>query len=315
MYKTMYTWTDNSPVYRGEISINQYEVSFTERADIAVIGSGPAGISAAITAKVREKNIILFGMGGLSEKISKAKLIRNYPALPEISGEQLAKAFADHLESLDIAVRKEQVSNIYPMGDYFSIVTASAIYEAEAVILATGATHEKPLPGEDRLLGRGVSYCATCDAFFFRGKTVIVLGYSDESKSEAEFLAETCAHVYYLPIKGDARFDAENITVISGKPLAILGDTKAEALQTDTQTYHADGIFILRDAVSPDKLVHGLHIDGSHVAVDMQMKTDIPGCFACGDVAGPPYQYIKAAGQGNTAALSAVAYLAKKKRQ
>ena len=282
------------------------------RFDIAIIGSGPAGISAAITAKVRNKDIILFG-SGMSEKVTKAHSVLNYTGLPNVSGEALADALFKHLESLNIEITRERVTAVLSMGDYFALQTsADNIYEARTVILATGTVQGKAIEGENELLGKGVSYCATCDALFFKDKTVAVLGANSEAPHEAKFLAATCKKVYYLPLKGNADISADNLTVISGKPLAILGDGKVSALKTDRDTYSVDGVFILRDALSPEKLVSGLKTDGAHVAVDINMRTSIDGCFACGDIAGTPYQYIKAAGQGNSAALSAVAYLAKK---
>lgn len=280
-----------------------------ERIDIAIIGSGPAGVSAAITAKARGKKLLLFGSSIISDKVAKAHGIRNYPGLPDVTGAELADALKKHLDAMEIPLQNEQVVNVYAMGDYFGIQTPTNMYEASSVILATGVIQGKPLPGEDELLGRGVSYCATCDAHFYKEKTVAVLGYNEEAAAEAEFLAEGCKEVYYLPVKGEADFKAENIKVIHQKPKAILGGMKAEALETDQETLTVDGVFILKDAVSPEKLVPGLAIDGAHVVVDLQMATNLPGLFACGDVAGKPYQYIKSAGQGNVAALSAVEYL------
>ena len=168
-------------------------------------------------------------------------------------------------------------------------------------------------PGEDELLGRGVSYCATCDAHFYKGKAVAVLGYNAESCREADFLAETCARVLYFPVVPHEVNVGPNVTVVRERVLSIPGTMRAEGVQTDKALHPVDGVFVLRDAVAPDKLVPGLATDGPHVAVDAQMRTNLPGCFACGDLAGKPYQYIKAAGQGNIAALSAVEWLAEQK--
>ena len=284
------------------------------RIEIAVIGSGPGGISAAITASVRNKRVTLFRMHGMSGKVSKAHLIRNYPGLPDISGEDLAQALENHLRMMEVPVCDEQVSAIYPMGDYFGIQTAANIYEADAVILATGVTQGKTLPGEERLLGRGVSYCATCDAMLYRGKTVAVLGYNSESDAEVKFLSEVVGRVYYLPMgRKTALGETEKIALLSGAPKAIVGEQRVAALEMQDASIPVDGVFVLRDAIAPDKLVSGLKMDGPHVEVNLQMETNLPGCFACGDVTGKPYQYIKAAGQGNVAALSAVGYLASKK--
>ena len=285
-----------------------------ERYDIAVIGTGPAGVSAAITAKVRGKKLILFGSRHLSDKVEKAHSILNYPGLPNVSGAELANAYRMQLDSLDIPITEKQVTAVYAMGDYFAIQTPDDMVESTAVILAAGVVTTKALPGEDAFLGRGVSYCATCDAHFYRGKTVAVLGYSEQACREADFLAETCEKVLYFPAAPHEVQVNGRVEVVREKPAAILGDRQARTLETKSgKQFDVDGIFVLRASVAPDKLVPGLAVEDNHIRVDLQMRTNLPGCFACGDAAGPPYQYIKAAGQGNVAALSAVAYLAEQK--
>ncbi len=285
-----------------------------ERYDIAVIGTGPAGVSAAITAKVRGKKLILFGSRHLSDKVEKAHSILNYPGLPNVSGAELANAYRMQLDSLDIPITEKQVTAVYAMGDYFAIQTPDDMVESTTVILAAGVVTSKALPGEDAFLGRGVSYCATCDAHFYRGKTVAVLGYSEHACREADFLAETCEKVLYFPAAPHEVQVNGRVEVVREKPAAILGDRQARTLETKSgKRFDVDGIFVLRASVAPDKLVPGLAVEDNHIRVDLQMRTNLPGCFACGDAVGPPYQYIKAAGQGNVAALSAVAYLAEQK--
>lgn len=284
-----------------------------ERWDIAIIGTGPAGVSAAITAKVRNKKILLFGSKHSSEKVYRAQQIQNYPGLPDISGEELAGQYQKQLEQLEIPVTEERVSAVYAMGDYFAIQASGKMYEASAVILAAGVVQGKAFPGEKEFLGRGVSYCATCDAMLYRGKTAAVIGYTEEAQRESEFLAELAGKVYYIPMgKGEVDLP-ESIEVIREKPLEIKGQDLVEYLKTDAAEYQVDGVFILRDSVSAEQLIPGLDIEDGHVKVNLQMETNIPGCFACGDVAGKPYQYVKAAGQGNVAALSAVAWLTQKR--
>lgn len=287
-----------------------------ERYDIAIIGTGPGGVSAAITAKVRGKNLILFGSRHLSEKLEKAHSILNYPGLPNVSGQELARAFREQLDSLEIPITEKQVTAVYAMGDYFALQTPEELVEARTVILAAGVVTAKPLPGENELLGRGVSYCATCDAHFYRGKTVAVVGYSGHSCREADFLAESCEKVLYFPAAPHNVTVSPKVTVVRDKPSAILGQRQVTGIKTVSGAeYPVDGVFVLRDAVAPDKLVPGIQTQGNHIQVDLQMRTNLPGLFACGDVTGTPYQYVKAAGQGNVAALSAVAYLAEQKEK
>ncbi len=277
--------------------------------DIAIIGTGPAGLEAAITAKVRNKNLILFGSKDSSVKVAKAHTILNYLGLPEVSGEAMQKAFLNHLEQMGIEITDEQITAVYAMGESFMIQGASNMYEAKSVILATGVVAAKPYPNEDELLGRGVSYCATCDAALYKGKTAVVIASSSKEEAEADFLAEYAAKVYYIPLYKDEVHVKDSIEVVREKPVEIIGTGKVEKLKTDAREIETDGIFILREAVAPGKLVPGLETEGAHVKVNLDMSTSIPGCFAAGDIAGLPYQYIKSAGQGNTAALSAVAYL------
>lgn len=284
-----------------------------ERFDIAVIGTGPAGVSAAITAKIRNKNVILLGSKDLSPKISKAHLIENYPGLPAISGAELAAKLNEHLAALDISITDKQVGAVYAMGEHFVLQAGEDMIEAKTVIAATGIVQSKPLTGEDKFLGRGVSYCATCDARLYKGKTVAVLGYSADAADEAEYLAEVVDKVVYLPLGGDLPSPRENIVVTEEKPFKISGESSVNALVTDKAVHEVSCVFILRDAVMPDKLIPGIETDGPHIRADLNMQTNIPGLFVCGDIAGKPYQYVKAAGQGNVAALSAISYLNKNK--
>ena len=335
--------------------------------DIAIIGTGPAGISAAITATIRNKKIILFGSRELSDKIRKAYLIQNYPGLPECSGEDLSNAFAAHLEKMGIEITEEKINVVYPMGETFALQTMkNEMYQAQSVILACGMVQGKLLPGEEELVGRGVSYCATCDAPLYRGRSVAVIGYSPEAEEEVNFLSEVASEVLYFPVYRDEPKVAESVKVLRQIPQAILNKEAAEealsldqadpakssakapdsakapadskalsaasdalsvdalhpgqlalqsgqlAVQTAEGAYPADGIIVLRSSVPAKQLIPGIEMDGEHVKVNLQMETSVPGCFACGDITGKPYQYVKAAGQGNVAALSAVGYLDQK---
>ena len=287
------------------------------RYDIAIIGTGPDSLEAAITAKVRNKNIILFGSRNLSQKMAVVDHpILNYLGLPSVTGKEMAAAFQKQLDEMGIEITEQKVTSVYAMGDFFGLQLSNGeMAEADSVILASGVVAGKPYPGEEQFLGRGVSYCATCDAPLYRNKTVAVIGGSAEEEAEADFLGEVCEKVYYLPLyKGEPQFSHENMEVISGKPVEIKGMMKANQLVTDQNTYDVDCVFVLRAAQFPGQLVPGLATEGNAVKVDLQMKTNIAGLFAAGDIAGQPYQYIKAAGQGNTAALSAVSYLAEKKK-
>lgn len=287
------------------------------RYDIAIIGTGPAGISAAITAKLRNKNIILFGNKDLSDKINKAHSIKNYTGLPNVTGEELATALKNHLNDLDIEITEKRVNAVYSMGEYFALQVGKEMIESKSLIIATGVTASKTLENEDEFLGRGVSYCATCDAHFCKGKDVAVIAYTKEAEEDALFLSEVCSSIKYFPLYDISNeiFDKYgNIQIIKDKPIGFAGNMKAEKIICENSSYDAFSTFVVRNNISADKLVPGLKTDDTHIIVDLQMETNIKGLFACGDIAGKPYQYIKSAGQGNIAALSAVAYLANKSK-
>ena len=280
-----------------------------ERYDIAIIGSGPAGLSAALNARIRKKSFIIFGSKNLSNKLEKAEKINNYLGFFNRSGKEIKEEFEKHIEAMDINITEEKVNNIYSMGKYFSIMVNEKIYEATTIILATGVNFGKPFKGEEEFLGRGVGYCATCDAPLYKEKVVTIISYNKQEEKEANFLATIASKVYYVPMyKEEVEVDP-SIEIIRDTPIEICGDKKANKLILKNSEIETDGIFILRDSISLGQLVPGLKLDGNHVEVDRKMQTNLKGCFAAGDIVGTPYQYIKAAGEGNIAALSAVAYI------
>ena len=280
-----------------------------DRYDIAIIGTGPAGLEAAITGTIRNKKVLLIGAKDLSQKLRRAHEIQNYLGFPAVKGADLADAFQRHLDQLGIGITEERVSAVYAMGDYFALQAGERMLEASTVILATGVVQGKPLPGEEENLGHGVSYCATCDAALVRGKEVAVVAYSAGEESEAAFLSEICPEVKYFPMYADAPRLPEKVNVIREKVTALSRAEGGMRVETAEGSYHTQAVFVLREAVAPGQLVPGLETEGAHVKVSRRMETNLPGCFACGDLVGTPYQYIKAAGEGNIAALSAVSYL------
>lgn len=282
------------------------------RYDIVIIGTGPAGISAAINARIRNKSIIIFGSKELTNKLIKAPKIDNFLGFYNISGFQLKENFQKHIDSMGIVINEEKVKAVYAMGDYFSILANDNVYEAASVIIATGLEFTKSLKGEMEYLGRGVGYCATCDAPLYRGKDVVIVGYNEEAEEEANFVSEMSKHLYYVPMKGLKGKLRENIEVIEDIPLEIVGDDKVKALKLKGKEISVDGIFILKDSMPPAQLVPGIEIVEGHIQVNRNMATNIEGCFAAGDCTGRPYQYMKAAGEGQVAALSAVSYLDKR---
>lgn len=288
-------------------------MKMSKRYHIAVIGSGPAGLQAAINASIRNKKVVLFGSRDLSNKIVKAEKIKNYLGIPNTNGKALKEEFQKHIDSSDVEIKYERVTNIYAMGDYFAIMVNQEMYEAEAVIMATGVEYTKPLNGEVEFLGKGVGYCATCDAPLYKGKKVAIIGHNMESVNDAKFVDELAEEVVFIPMLKDQYELPESINIINEKPLEIIGEDRAQGIRfRNGEEIEADGIFVMKDSIMADQLVPGLMIEDGHISVNRKMETNLDGCFAAGDCTGRPYQYIKAAGEGCVAALSAVEYLDKK---
>ncbi|OSB15889.1 thioredoxin reductase [Clostridium sporogenes] len=282
-----------------------------KRYDIAIIGSGPAGLEAAINAKIRNKDIIIFGNKELSSKLVKAPKINNYLGFYNVSGNELKDKFVDHIDKMGIEITFERINNVYAMGEYFALMVNEKMYEAKTVILSTGIEYGKALKGEEEFLGKGVGYCATCDAPLYKNKTVAIIGYNKEAEEEANFVSELASKLYYIPMYRSDYELSEKVEVINDKPVEIVGEQHVKKLILKGSQIEADGIFVLKDSVSPSQLVPGLEMEDEHIKVDRKMQTNISGCFAAGDCTGKPYQYIKSAGEGQIAALSAVSYLDK----
>ncbi len=284
-------------------------MSETPSYDIAIIGTGPAGISAAINAKIRNKKFILFGSDKLSAKVECSQLISNYPALLEISGREFNEKLASHLKQMDIAITNERITGVYNMGKYFMLLADQKEYKADAVILATGAQTVKEINGERELLGKGVSYCATCDGNFYMGKTIAVISDNKESEEEVDFLADIADKVYFYPsYKTD--YSKENVERLTSPVKSVDGERHVGGITlADGTQFAVDGVFFLKQSVSADVLLGGLEMNDGSIAVNHDMSTNIKGCFACGDCTGKPYQIAKAVGEGNTALHSAITYL------
>ena len=150
------------------------------RYDTAIIGTGPAGLEAAITLTIRKKSIILIGKKNSSNKVRSAEKIDNYLGIPAVSGDELARKMLDHAARMGVEITDGRVTLIYPYGEYFGIQCGEDMIEAKTVILATGVAPANTLPGENEFLGRGVSYCATCDAAMYKDKKAIVVSYSKD---------------------------------------------------------------------------------------------------------------------------------------
>lgn len=281
--------------------------------DIAIIGCGPAGLSAAINATIRKKKIILFGTDFCTPKLHSAPTVDNYLGFHAISGEQLRDNFLNHLKNMGIEVTEARVDSVYPAEEGYALIARNQTYQAKKVILATGTPSKTSLPGEEDAIGKGVSYCATCDGPLFTGKAVALLASTNEAIEEANFLADICSKLYFIPMKEvDTSHLSEKIEIIRERPQAIEINGMVSGLKLETKTLEVSGVFIIRESVPPAQLVPGLTLEENAIKTNRLMETNLPGIYAAGDCTGWPWQLGKAAGEGQVAALSAVRSLDQK---
>ena len=265
-----------------------------DRYDIVIIGGSIAGISAALTATNRGKSVAVISNSPETSSLYKAEKITNYPGILSATGKEISDILLQQLENSDADLIHGRALSVMPMGDSFGVAFGSEFISASAVIIAAGITREKLYPGESEFLGRGVSYCATCDGMLYRGKTVAVIGGGKEAIHDADFLESIGCNV---------------LRFTKGGRYEIKGGMQADTVIVNGEEHKVDGVFVLKDTVSVTKLVNGLEYAEGAIVTDRQMNTNIPGVFAAGDCTGKPFQLAKAAGDGNVAALSACAYI------
>ena len=267
--------------------------------DSIIVGGGPAAVSAALTLRARNKTVAIIS-GGINDiPLSRAHTIANYPGMPDISGREMLERMEAQAAEVGTELIRGRATSILNMGDSFGVAVGQDFYMGRTVILCTGVKAGSTFPGEKELLGRGVSYCVTCDGMLYRGKDVCLVGFTSDAMEEAALLRDMGCRV----------------EVFTDKKVkyAIEGEDAVSALLAGDRRYPCQAVFILRSSTAPDTLLEGLEMDGAHIAVDAQKKTSVPGVFAAGDCSGPPYQVAKAVGDGNIAALSAAKFMEEKK--
>jgi len=277
--------------------------------DIAIIGAGPAGLSAAINGVIRNKKVIVFGRNPKSSYLYKAERVDNYLGLPNISGPGMVEQFIKHAQTLGVEFHEGRILEVFAMGDYYTLNVENEFYEAKTVIIATGIPKAKYIPGEKELLGKGVSYCGTCDGPLFRGKTTLVIGEIEEAEEDVNFLQEICSKVYFLPTYKEVKNVHPKVEILEGKPKEILGDPYVSGIRIDDREIKVDGVFLIKETIPVTQLIKGLEMEDKTIKVNRRLETNFPGVYAAGDCTGRPYQVTKAVGEGAVAALEAVSYL------
>lgn len=300
--------------------------------DVVIVGSGPAGYTAAIYAARAQLNpVILAGSVTAGGALMNTTEVENYPGFVEgIMGPELMTQMQEQAERFGTDIRYEDVTALELEGDVKRITTSDGVYEARTVIISTGSEYRHlGIDGEERLSGHGVSYCATCDGFFFKDQDIVVVGGGDSAMEEATFLTRFARSVTVVHRRDELRASAvmakraqedpkisfawnSRVVELDGED-SLTGVTLEDTVTGDRRRLEATGLFVAIGQVPRSELVANvLDLDeAGYIKVEApSQRTRIPGVFACGDVADPTYQQaITAAGSGCRAALDAEHYL------
>ena len=300
--------------------------------DVVIVGSGPAGYTAAIYAARAQLNpVVLAGSVTAGGALMNTTEVENYPGFIEgIMGPELMNQMQEQAERFGAEIRYEDVTTLELEGDVKRITTSDDVYEARTVIISTGSEYRHlGIDGEERLSGHGVSYCATCDGFFFKDQDIIVVGGGDSAMEEATFLTRFARSVTVVHRRDELRASAvmakraqedpkisfawnSRVVELHGED-SLTGITLEDTVTGERRRIEATGLFVAIGQVPRSELVaEALELDeAGYIKVEVpSQRTRIPGVFACGDVADPTYQQaITAAGSGCRAALDAEHYL------
>lgn len=277
--------------------------------DVIIIGSGPAGISAALYTARAGLNTTILSMG--NGALNKAEAIQNYYGFADpVSGQELAKAGMEGAKNVGVNFIAEEVVGI-SFSDKLVVETTEANYQTDNVILATGSPRATPhITGIKELEGKGVSYCAVCDAFFYKGKDVCVLGTGDYAVHEIVSLLPVAASVTLLTNGVKPSTDIPDAVIVNTAKIAAVKGTDRVAKVTfeDGTEIKTDGIFIAYGVAGSTALARkiGAQIDGNKIVVDENMMTNIPGLYAAGDCTGGLLQISKAVYEGAKAGTEVV---------
>lgn len=295
--------------------------------DLIIIGGGPAGLTAAIYALRAKLDTLLIEKGVLGGQIALSDVIENYPGFPSISGMALMEKFEEHAKGFGLRVKQAEVESVSAEGDARVIKTSEGEFRAKAVIITTGAKPKSlGASGERAFVGKGVSYCATCDGPFFRGLKVAVVGGGDTAVKEAVYLSKLASKVYLIhrrdkfraeKILQDKAFSIPSIEILRSHVLKEIQGSKnvtsaiVEDLKTSVKkTLDVEGVFIFTGIIPTTEFIDVEKDKDGFIKTNARMETNIPGIFAAGDCRTTPLRQVSTAvGDGAIAAFVAEAYV------
>ena len=305
-------------------NIDMESVDLEKTYDLIVLGGGPTAIGCAIYAARFAMDVLVIGkvFGGL---IATTHVVENYPAITSISGSGLMEMFREHMLSLDIPYISDEIMSIENENDHFILHSFFQKFKAYSVCIATGSERKKlGIPGEDDYVGKGVSYCATCDGPFYKGKIVCVIGGSDSAAKEALFLSQNVKKVYIIyrgeeiraePINKQRVYNNDKIEIIyNTNVVEIKGENKVKSVIFDNgKEFEIDGVFIEIGSIPNSDIAKNIGVktnEKGEILINRKSETNIPGIFAAGDVADAPFkQAITGVSEGVIAAYSAFDYV------
>ena len=283
-----------------------------EMYDIIIIGAGPAGISASLYAKRANMNVLVIYKG--TSNLENATKIENYYGFPDgITGQDLYNSGIMQAKNLGVDFRVSEVTSIEYQQDCFNVKTPENEYNAKSVIISTGNKKLKPnIKGINEFEGKGISYCAICDGFFYRNKKVAVIGSGEFAFSEAKMLSNVVKDITILTNGEQIKSVRNNFKINTKKIKEIVGNEKVKKIVFEDLTeIDIDGIFIALGEAGANDFAKTLGIitENDNIKVNENMETNVPGVFACGNITGGLLQVSKAVYEGSKAGLSAVKYV------
>lgn len=300
--------------------------------DLIIIGAGPGGATAGIYAKRQGLNVLIIERGVIGGKLSESPEIENYPGFPKISGMQYGEKIKQHLDHLEIPIVIGEVSEIKKIEDKFNVMVYDKEYFSKSIILSTGTKHKHlDAHGEKEFFGKGISYCATCDGFFFKGKDVAVIGGGNSALYYADYLSNIASNVYVIHRRQEFRGEPVIVNKLSKKSNvkfildsvvdSFKGSNVLESLivsnvnTNEKKEIKLSGVFISVGEVPNNELAKKLNVEldeKGYIKTNEKQETNVKGIYACGDICGKGWaQALNASAQGMVAGLESSSYIRK----